>query len=1792
MPNMRTLRLLGKQIMVLCFLLPFGNLSAQDCSCEDCPFFVPDVGQDSTCINVSGLTNPILGVGGQGLCELAIDFQHTWIGELNIRLIAPDGSSVDLVYDLNPGNNSGEFWDVTYLPCSEPVMPDPTMPDIFSSQNWPGVGPFTGSYYPGNGCLEDLTGNANGLWCIEVIDNVFGDATNIFDWSLTFCDGSGSTCGPIPCDAVGGELTHNPLNYCEGDPSLLLTNIMVEFENQDIEYAYTFFVYEEGPPPGPIIEYSLAPDLSSYAVGDYTICGLNYLLADELLITPADGSNTINDLNSAISNGDFCGDVSSTCFTISIEAPVPSPILNAPTEVCVGDIITVVNTNYDPTLTYTVISSCGTCSDILITDENYITMPNDDTDINVCFTAQSACGDQTTCVDIIVNPNIIPDPEILGDINTCYGNTYVYNAVNLIGIESYMWYISNNQDSEIVGSNTDPSVTVDIPFNVNQSASICLEYTSDCGVLGDICLDITPPEDFSNPVNLTPISYCGLAGELIVSADGTVIGEWSVVTGPGSATFDPFDMMTTLATVTTPGLYTFEFIEPDCGGLIQFEVLFEGDPSFPEITGDSVACQGDMLSFVASNITGGSPINWYIFSGDGSIVGDNTSSLVDVLFGSTTTRLCVEYTDECNQAAIDCIDLLSISSNLENMSTLDTCGPIIDLIVTDNGIMVPGVWSQTSGPGTTTFTDENNSITQAEVSTIGDYTYAFSTSCSSVEFTVSIRQDLLLPQYSIDCEETGGYIVTINMTPNLGPYYVNGDTIIDTIFTSELLFNTRIMYIVSSEEGCSTYNIDEDINCSCVTRAGTITVDEVEACADQLISVVGNGDEILEPDDTLIFVLHTNPSNTLGTILDQNTDGEFSFLPSMTYGTTYYLSSVAGNSTGVTVDLLDTCLSVSIGTPIVFYENPVFSGLTIESTSPCDSSICITADSLGYEGTWDIISSPVPGSGILSNSTDFKTQVTKLTPGDYIIEYTIQNGPCSNDTTVVTSRLPSINIQNIRYECDPTLENYTPSFDIVGGVAPYTVNGVEQSSSSFVGLLTPNGTSFTYTISDQTLCDTLVFISDYDCEIPCTSDPGLMSIDTIFSCAEDQISIQAIGAVIGSTDDSLTYVIHTSPTSTIGTIIQYSAAGEFDFIPSMNYGQTYYLSAVVFKGDPIDYLDNCTILNEGTPVVWRMPSEVEFDVASSICIGSELPVSITYDGSLPATIFYEDAMGNSSNLTIVQLGSSQILVGNLSGTSIEFTRMIDGNGCMVLIDVNNQYFEFDIIEPPTITPQVEICNTQAEGSTITLSSLLTNQNVPGTWSSSAGVITGDVIDFDGVSPDDYVITFTPEADNVCNLTALNTMVIVEDCECPDLSFIGVSDLCQGPYSLDLNFYIDPSFVGLGSWSIITLSGDPLSVVNPSGVLVMPEVLGSYEVHYTFTNVPVGCTDDFFFNFKIEPLSSAGVPINDSIQFCEGELEELNLFDFIQDFDPGGLWSSNSILFIDENTGNVGLNGLTGEYDVSYAVQSEGVCPDDTTTVTINISELEDLILEFFDPECFGINDGSVDVQNANGDIIDDYSLTDDEGNVVNPDSLFGGNYQLSYVDQNGCIVTESFSLNDPLQLFLDLGNDIILDEGSSIIITPETNVEEDQISLLEWFINNDIIDNPFLDTLILSPNGETLVEIIITDTDGCIIGDDLLIQIKENIIEVLLPNIFNSGKDLFGVDAFGSIQEVKSLGVYDRWGNRVFLAENYDPADTTIGWDGSFNGQRAASGVYIYKLEYLDNNGATIVKYGDVTLIN
>ncbi len=131
-------------------------------------------------------------------------------------------------------------------------------------------------------------------------------------------------------------------------------------------------------------------------------------------------------------------------------------------------------------------------------------------------------------------------------------------------------------------------------------------------------------------------------------------------------------------------------------------------------------------------------------------------------------------------------------------------------------------------------------------------------------------------------------------------------------------------------------------------------------------------------------------------------------------------------------------------------------------------------------------------------------------------------------------------------------------------------------------------------------------------------------------------------------------------------------------------------------------------------------------------------------------------------------------------------------------------------------------------------------------------------------------------------------------------------------------------------------------------------------------------------------------------------------------------------------------------------------------------------------------------------------------------------------------------------------------------------------------------------TPVATPKFNTRYDLTIVDSNGC--KNTAFVQVNvfcENA-NVFIPNTFSpngdGSNDIFYVRGKG-LDRVKSLRIFNRWGQVVFEKRDFAVNDPSVGWNGTFKGQRPQSDVYIYQVEVFCENSQVIRYEGNVALI-
>ena len=134
---------------------------------------------------------------------------------------------------------------------------------------------------------------------------------------------------------------------------------------------------------------------------------------------------------------------------------------------------------------------------------------------------------------------------------------------------------------------------------------------------------------------------------------------------------------------------------------------------------------------------------------------------------------------------------------------------------------------------------------------------------------------------------------------------------------------------------------------------------------------------------------------------------------------------------------------------------------------------------------------------------------------------------------------------------------------------------------------------------------------------------------------------------------------------------------------------------------------------------------------------------------------------------------------------------------------------------------------------------------------------------------------------------------------------------------------------------------------------------------------------------------------------------------------------------------------------------------------------------------------------------------------------------------------------------------------------------------------------PYCETFSYLPFDSYRHRITVVDSNGCVARDEVQVIVKK-ARQVYVPNIFNPlSAENYIVTVFAGIDvaKVNSFFIFDRWGDEVFEAVDFQPNDFSKGWDGNVKGQQGQLGVYVWYCEVEFIDGEVKLFKGDVTLI-
>lgn len=571
-------------------------------------------------------------------------------------------------------------------------------------------------------------------------------------------------------------------------------------------------------------------------------------------------------------------------------------------------------------------------------------------------------------------------------------------------------------------------------------------------------------------------------------------------------------------------------------------------------------------------------------------------------------------------------------------------------------------------------------------------------------------------------------------------------------------------FVVSDCNNCPSVTVEDNIvDCDCLSTAGNMNATPLSVCGtDMAIGTYNNTGEFLDADDALCFILHAgNPNQPLAS----NSVPEFSFQTGMTYGQTYFICPVVGNSDGAgCVDLTDDCLNIGGCVDVVFHEIP-----TLSLTG--DASICNgSSTTLAFSGTgvapWSATYQDGQGNqfSLDMSTSPVNVDVNPSATTTYSLVDVFDQfcpGTVSGTATVTVNNPPQV--QNVEETCSADATTYTLTFDIIGGTSPYTVTPATGliNGGSFTSAPIPSGNSYMFAVDDVNICGPVDVTGSQNCA--CLTNAGIMTTQVVEVCVNETLLVPATTGEFLDPDDVLVYYLHTGQAGSnpLGNVIATSNTPSFNFNPAtMNAGTTYYVNAVAGNNNGsggVDLTDGCLDISLATPVVFNALPTAGISGSTSICTGQSATVTFTLTGSGPFVVAYT-VNGTPAFQNFANAGVQTITVTPTTTQTIQLISVTDDN-CLnpatgtVTINLNQN------VTAGNPTGSFAFC--EGESQTINLADNLTGQTPGGVWQAPNGeFVPNGTFNVAGIAPGTHNYSYIIQGNVPCpNDTAIVQVVI-------------------------------------------------------------------------------------------------------------------------------------------------------------------------------------------------------------------------------------------------------------------------------------------------------------------------------------------------------------------------------------------------------------------------------------------------
>lgn len=1101
-------------------------------------------------------------------------------------------------------------------------------------------------------------------------------------------------------------------------------------------------------------------------------------------------------------------------------------------------------------------------------------------------------------------------------------------------------------------------------------------------------------------------------------------------------------------------------------------------------------------------------------------------------------------------------------------------------------------WQLVDGPAPVNFSDTESLPVQITFDSLGMYSFEYMleneacTIFNELDISFAGSPSILLPSEFCDANaET--YIIEFEVIGGEAPYTCNlpGSFNLNNFTSDPIPSGTPYQFTVIDANACESELFTGQRLCNCNTSSPVLE--------SSITSVCGTTDSIrldplsigfLDMNDTLIYYLHPEANFSRSSALDSSAVALFAFNSQFMFpDSLYYVTAVVGDRNSNGLDFSDPCLDISNTQALIWNSVP-------EIKLQEDSILCGTQfifDALPANGTWSLGHDTDSNKLILSEIDNPGASVEVLSPGEYTFIWTSRKNSCTAADSFTITKPVSPGLSSFEQVCNDDLSTYNLIIDIVGN-SPFSIDSDIFDNIYTIDNITAQDT-FRLELLDKDGCEYELLFEPIDCS--CQSDPGILESMAVNICIDDILNIDSLHSdFVVEPGDSIVFFIHDGSIDSIGSILEIFT-NQLEYDPTIyEPGVSYFINSIVspIANEFPNFDDVCTSLSNSLEISWEDITEISFIDNYLECIGNE--VEVTLNSSIPKDlelIFINEI--NDTLSTSLRSDSTSLFFPVLDSVEI-WNVEISANSCSMLID-SSLIIEASFPDNLVIIQDTVLCNNPAFGSSLLLSDLIVIGNSQGIWETGSIPLVNSQLEFENLDPGEYLISYsTIGLEDPCPGQEIEITITIEECPCPELQFQNIS-LCDTELTFELSNLDTENLSGFWSNSNVGGNTDILEI-SEDQVFLENSQPGIYRFTYTLddNDIPTACQREFSFTLELSAAVNAGTQ-SDFPEFCSNDIQSVNLNTLIEGNTLGGEWiyNNNNVEEIIE------INSLeSGTNILSYIIESGSqVCPDDSTNIIIELHDPPEFGYQNEDVLCFGDENGILtltDTLNFNNTwslFLNDIEFVQ----TLNIENLGAGEYSLFIKSEFCRSETINFEILEPQPVSISLGEDRTILINDEVAIEAITNILESDVNTIDWFDLSGIIAQDVLEIRErFDENQEITVEI--SDTNGCIASDKLLVTVK--LPGVYIPNIFSPNSinnNSFGIENIDVLERIVAFRIYDRWGNLVWNVEDESPSSSLTRWDGFFDNEPAEAGVYVYYFDVILADGQRQKFAGDLTLV-